>query len=100
MIQVGSIVVLALGSPREKYWGRLVSLSEVGVQLRGLELPGVTDWAREVGQPGQASMGLATIFFPLSRVEKIFLDEDSGVVPSVRTQVEKLVGDRLEDLLI
>ena len=99
MIEVGSIVVLALASPKEKYWGRLVSLTELGVQLRGLELPGVTDWAREMGQPEQASMGLATIFFPLSRVEKIFLDEDSGMVPSVRTQVEKIVGNRLAELL-
>jgi hypothetical protein len=99
VIEVGSIVVLSLSSPKEKYWGRLISLTQVGVQLRGLELPGVTDWARELCQPEEPSMGLATVFFPLTRVEKIFLDEDAGMVPSVKTQVEKLVGNRLDDLL-
>ena len=40
----------------------------------------------------------ATVFFPLTRVEKIFLDEDAGIVPSVHAQVRQILGERWDEL--
>ena len=97
MITERSIVVLYLSEPREKFWGRLESLSQIGVHVRGLSLAMVTEWAREIIRGEEVSMGLSTIFFPLHRVEKILLDEDSGQAQSVRGEFLQIVGRDAEE---
>jgi hypothetical protein len=87
-----SIVVLYLTNPREQYWGRLDSLTAVGVQLRGLVLNMVEEWARDIVNEHN-SMGPSTVFFPMARVEKIFLDEDAGAAESVRAGFRRITGD-------
>jgi hypothetical protein len=99
VIQAGSIVIVSLTTPKEKYWGKLGRLDQVGVELRGLELNAVLDWARETAKGEPSHMGLATVFFPLGRVEKIFLDEATELIPSISEQARNVLGGDLDELL-
>lgn len=77
----GALVVLSLNSPREKFWGALLSLSVAGICLRGITLEALDDFARQLKMGDSADPGL--VFFPMHRVEKIELDTRSGDVPSL-----------------
>jgi len=93
----GQLVVLVLREPRERLWGRLLGLEAAGVALRGID---VSPWDQALSQVrhGEAEMvALSTRFYPMHRVESLYLDEPSSGVPSlgeefqVRTGVEPLV---------
>ena len=58
-----SAVVLNLHSPREKVWGILMSISDAGVNIRGIDLGSFEDWTRSVAR-GEETMGLSTHVFP------------------------------------
>ncbi len=96
----GSIVVLYLVNPNEKYWGILSSVAEPGVILRGINLSSFDDWVRAITHDvEEPSLGLTTIFFPLHRVERIFLDEPVGQVESLCQSFERRVGATVEEYL-
>ncbi|MEM7350884.1 MAG: hypothetical protein AAF657_08770 [Acidobacteriota bacterium] len=98
-LQPGSIVILYLANPAEKYWGVLASLTQTGVTLRALNLSSFEDWLRSVINELEPSLGLATIFFPLARVERLFLDEQVGEVESLSQSFERRVGQSVEEVL-
>ena len=98
-IEPGSIVILYLANPSEKYWGVLESLTQTGITLRALNLSSFEDWLRSVINDLEPSLGLATIFFPLSRVERMFLDEQVGQVESMAQSFERRVGKSVEAYL-
>lgn len=77
----GAMVLLALGDPREKFWGRLIALSEAGISLRGIDLESFDDSAAMIkaGDPFTP----ATVFFPMHRVERMELDLRAGGLPSL-----------------
>ena len=77
----GALVVVSLNSPREKFWGGLLSLTVAGVSLRGITLESLDDFARQLKIGELADPGL--VFFPMHRVERIELDTRSGEVPSL-----------------
>jgi len=79
-------------NPKEKFWGIIQEINQFGVQIRGIDLNAVIDLAREVSKNEQPSMGLTTVFFPLGRLEKVFLDESVGSVKSLKEQFEKITG--------
>lgn len=95
----GSIVLLHLVSPAEKYWGRIDALGAHGVTLRGLNLQSFDDWMFELGSGEPPAVSPATIFFPLRRVECIFLDERLGPVESYSERFEARVGISADDAL-
>ncbi len=95
----GSIVILYLANPSEKYWGILESLTQTGITLRAVNLSSFEDWLRSVINDLEPSLGLATIFFPLSRVERMFLDEQVGQVESMAQSFERRVGQTVEAYL-
>ncbi|MFN7975609.1 MAG: hypothetical protein U0166_25265 [Acidobacteriota bacterium] len=79
----GSIVVVNLHSPREKVWGIVRNLSVMGVTIRGIDLASFEDWVTEVAAGGEEmTMGLATFFFPMHRLERILLDTSEGAAKS------------------
>ena len=43
-----SIVIVSLNTPKEKIWGRLLSLDAAGVTIQGIDLNGFDDWLRQV----------------------------------------------------
>lgn len=89
----GSIVVVCLRDPIEKYWGRLDELSAIGISMRGMVLTLVQDWAREIAGDQPPSLAPSSIFFPLARLERVYLDEDMGVAKSERTTFLEIVGE-------
>jgi hypothetical protein len=88
-----SCVILNLINPKEKVWGVLLSLSNVGVTLRGINLDTFDDWIRQVARGGdEQTVDLVTMFVPLFRLERLFLDEQVGSVPSYTDYFEQVVG--------
>ena len=84
------MVLLALGNPREKFWGQLLALSQAGISVRGIELESFDDSAAMVkaGEPFTP----ATVFFPMHRVERMELDVNEGGLPSLRERFRLQAG--------
>lgn len=99
MIRPGSLVVVHLIQPTEKLWGTLLELSVAGVMLRAINLSSFDDWMGQAARRGEQSLGLTTMFVPLFRVERVFLDEPVGEVESYRQRFERRVGISVEKYL-
>lgn len=88
-----AIVIVNLVNPKEKFWGVVRSLTAVGITIRGINLDSFDDWVRQLARMDEEpKIDLVTMFFPLFRVERIFLDEAVGAVPSYADQFEAKVG--------
>jgi hypothetical protein len=98
-MQPHSIVVVSLHSPKERVWGELVDISQAGVTMRGIDLGSFDDFVIQVKNPEGDRVGLATLFFPMVRIERIALDEARGSIPSLAAMFEKKVGRSLADYL-
>ena len=88
----GQIVVVVLQNPRERIWGRLLGLEASGIALRGVEL---TPWEEVLtlvkrGEEDQVAIG--TRFYPMHRVESLYLDEPSSGVPSLSQDFQRRAG--------
>ncbi len=94
-----SIVVVSLHNPKERLWGELISISNSGVTLRGMDLNSFDDFVSQVLHPEGERIGLPTLFFPMLRIERIALDEARGSIPSLAGMFEKKVGRSLTDYL-
>lgn len=99
MIQPGAIVIVHLVSPTEKFFGVLQDLGVAGISFRGINLNSFDDWMAQAVRPGDQTLGLSTMFVPLFRVERIFLDEAVGEVESYRQRFSKRVGMPVERYL-
>jgi hypothetical protein len=98
-LDIHSIVVISLHSPREKLWGEIVSINSAGVTVRGIDLNSFEDFVSQVRHPEGERVGLPTVFFPMARVERISLDEPSGSIPSMADLFERRVGRSLKEYL-
>lgn len=98
-MELHSIVIVSLHSPKEKLWGELLTIHPAGVTLRGIDLNSFDDFIRQVVHPEGERIGLPTLFFPMTRVERIALDEPSGAIPSLAQMFEQKVGGSLFDYL-
>jgi len=94
-----SIVIVSLHSPKEKVWGELLALNPAGLTIRGIDLNSFDDFVRQVLHPEGERMGLPTLFFPMTRVERVALDEPAGSIPSLAERFEQKVGRSLLDYL-
>jgi hypothetical protein len=99
MIRPGAIVIVHLINPTEKFWGVLHGLEMTGVTLRGINLASFDDWMAQATRGGDQTLGLSTMFVPLFRVERIFLDEAVGEVESYRQRFSQRVGVPVERYL-
>ena len=72
----GSMVVVTLGNPRDKFWGMILALAPEGLSLSGVELASFEDLVVMVkdGEPFTP----AVVFFPMHRIERIELDLPDG----------------------
>jgi hypothetical protein len=98
-MEINSIVVVSLHTPREKVWGELLALNTAGITMRGIDLNSFDDFVRQVLHPEGDRVGLPTLFFPMQRVERISLDEPSGSIPSMADVFEQKVGNSLKEYL-
>ena len=98
-MELNSIVILNLGSPREKVWGQLLQLDAKGVTVRGLELDSFDDFIRQIVGREESTVGMTEVFYPMHRVERIALDESSGSIPSLSERFRNLVGLSIQEYL-
>lgn len=94
-----ALVIVNLVNPREKFFGVLTSLSAAGVTMRGINLDAFDDWVRQVAKDDDSDLDLITMFLPLFRVERIFLDEASGQIKSFSQRFEDAVGTSIQKYL-
>ena len=98
-MKLGSIVVISLHTPKEKIWGEMQELNAAGVTIRGIDLNSFDDFIRQVLDPEGERIGLPTLFFPTTRIERIALDEARGSIPSMEQMFAQKVGRSLKDYL-
>ena len=98
-MEADSIVIVSLHAPKEKVWGRLLSLTEAGVTIQGIDLNAFDDWVRQILDTEPNTVTLSTIFHPMHRVERIAQDEPSGEIPSLAQRFLNRVGIPLLDYL-
>jgi len=87
----GTPVLLYLHSPRERVFGVLVSLQPAGIAVRGIELAAFEDWLRQEAR-GEEGLGLATLFYPMSRVERLERDEAVGGLEGIADRFRRQTG--------
>lgn len=98
-MDINSIVILSLVSPKEKIWGQLIALNAAGVTIRGMELASFDDFLRQILDQEEDTVGLTTVFYPMHRVERIARDEPSGALPSLADRFRKKVGMSIQEYL-
>ena len=94
-----SLVILNLVNPKEKFFGVLTALSPAGITIRGINLDAFDDWVRQVAKEEDPNLDLITMFVPLFRVERIFLDEPAGAIKSYAQRFEEVVGMNVQAYL-
>ena len=87
-----SLVIVNLVNPKEKFFGVLITLSPAGITLRAINLDSFDDWLRQIAKGDEPNLDLITMFVPLFRVERVFLDEPSGAIKSFAQRFEEVVG--------
>jgi len=98
-MEIHSIVVVSLHTPKERIWGELLDLNPSGVTVRGIDLESFEDFVRQVRDPESVQVGPPTLFFPMYRVERVALDEPRGNIPSLAQTFEHKVGRSLQQYL-
>jgi hypothetical protein len=99
MIEAGDLVLVHLSSPPEQFWGLLEDLSPAGVTFRGLNVGSFEDFLAQAASGEELSLGFSTIFVPMFRVERIYLDEQVGMVLSYQQRFEARVGRSIGSFL-
>lgn len=94
----GVMVLISLQSPREKYWGGLLSLSSSGVSLRGIPLESFDDYIQQIrnGEPVTPMVA----FFPMHRVERIEIDQPVGDIQSMSETFEAKAQCSVQDVFL
>jgi hypothetical protein len=86
----GSMVVVTLGNPRDKFWGMILALAPEGLSMSGLELASFEDFVIMV-RDGE-TVTPAVVFFPMHRIERIELDLPDGNLPSLSQRFSAKTG--------
>ena len=94
-----SLVIVNLVNPKEKFFGVLSALSPAGITVRAINLDSFEDWMRQLARGDEPNLDLITMFVPLFRVERVFLDEPSGLIKSYGQRFEEVVGMTIQQYL-
>jgi hypothetical protein len=86
----GSMVIVTMGNPRDKFWGVILALAPEGLSISGIELASFEDFVVMVkdGEPFSPSI----VFFPMHRIERIELDLPDGSLPSLSQRFTAKTG--------
>jgi hypothetical protein len=98
-MEINSIVIVSLATPKEKTWGQLISLNAAGVTVRGMDIGSFDDFIRQILAQEEATVGMADVFYPMHRVERIARDESSGTIPSLADRFRQKVGISIQEYL-
>ena len=99
MIPDGSLVIINLHSPKEQFWGTLLSITPMGVTAKAININSFEDWVHQVAKGEEKTIDLIMMFFPMHRVDRVFMDEDVGAVESMSSRFARLVGISVENYL-
>jgi hypothetical protein len=94
----GAPVLMTLSTPREKFWGSIIAVSNAGVSIRGIGLESFEDFVRQV-RDGDAVTASA-VFFPMHRIERMELDERNGEMPSMFERFKVKCGHDASEFLV
>lgn len=98
-MEIDSFAVVYLHSPRERWWGLLRALTPAGVTLRGVSLESFESWMRGLARKDGEEIFPSTVFFPMTRVERIYEDESQPGLPSQADRVRETSGREARDAL-
>jgi hypothetical protein len=98
VIGQGACVVVSLCDPKEKFWGVLGEINAAGMWLRGIDLNSYEELLALLAR-GEEGIYPATVFFPLRRIERVWLDEAAGALPSLEARFEERTGVGLAEYL-
>ncbi|HEX9493176.1 MAG TPA: hypothetical protein VGA33_07925 [Thermoanaerobaculia bacterium] len=87
-----ALIIVNLINPKEKFFGVLTAISPAGITVRAINLDSFEDWLRQLARGDEPNLDLITMFVPLFRVERIFLDEPTGSIKSYSQRFEDIVG--------
>ena len=85
--------------PRRAVLGRARGPVAGRVTFRGLNVGSFDDFLAQAATGDEVLLGFSTIFVPMFRVERIYLDEQVGMVLSYRQRFEGRVGRSVEAYL-
>ena len=91
----GDPVLVYLSSPREKVFGVLLSLEPAGVAVRGIDLVSLEDWMRQEARGDRPGLALSSVFYPMTRVERVERDESVGDIEGFADRFRRLTGRAL-----
>ena len=94
-----SIVIVSLHTPKEKVWGELLAISTAGITIRGIDLNSFDHFIRQINEPDAERIGVPTLFFPMTRIERITMDEPAGAIPSMNELFSRKIGRTLTEYL-
>jgi hypothetical protein len=94
-----ALIIVNLVNPKEKFFGVLKALSPAGVTVRAINLDSFEDWIHQIARDEEPNLDLLTMFVPLFRLERIFLDEASGSIKSYTQRFEEVVGQNIREFL-
>lgn len=84
------MVIVTLGSPREKFWGAVLALKPEGLSLCGIELASFEDLVSIVKEGDAFSPSI--VFFPMHRIERMEVDLPDGNLPSLSQRFASKTG--------
>jgi hypothetical protein len=93
----GTVVLVTLNSPREKYWGAVIAISTAGISIRGVDLNSFEDFTRMV--KASDDVALNAVFFPMHRVERVELDSRNGDIQSMQDRFLSKTGQSFADMI-
>ncbi len=94
-----ALVLLNLVNPKEKFFGVLRALSAAGITMRAMNLDTFDDWIHQIARGEESEIEMITMFVPLFRVERIFLDEPAGAIRSYAQRFQDVTGRTVQDYL-
>jgi hypothetical protein len=95
----GTLVVVQCHNPPEKLWGKLLRLNALGVVLRGLNLNSIEDWLAQEKTGEEGFIEPSTVYIPVHRIERIYVDESTRVAPAFGERFEAACGVDVRDAL-
>ncbi len=98
-LEPNALVILNVISPKEKFFGVLRSLSAAGVTMRAMNLDSFDDWIHQIARGEESEIDMVTMFVPLFRVERVFLDEPAGAIRSYSQRFHEVTGRTIEQYL-
>ena len=95
----GEFVIAYLRDPKERLFCRVERMDSLGLVLKGLDIGSFEDWVGQVTRGDEQVIQPSTFFIPMSRVERLMLDETAPRLPSFQDRFKQAVGVTLGEWL-